>query len=171
MAGLLDTRRTVFDRDQHADRRRLLQHLTVNVAAGNSDAHAKNTSILHPEHGDDTLAPLYDVAPLALAFEGTSALALRINGVRQLPDVTADDLVAEGASWGIPESDARSTVDDALARLIEATRTLSAHASIAAHVPGYLRGQATNLAEGRAARIVSAVPLMAQPWLGSAQPR
>jgi hypothetical protein len=43
--------------------------------------------------------------------------------------------------------------------------------SIEAHVPGYIRGQAQNLAEGRPARIPSVIPLMAQKRLGTPQPR
>ena len=160
IAGLLDAGRSVFDPDPHADRLRLLRHVTLDVAAGNSDAHAKNTSLLHPERGAPTLAPLYDVTPTALPYTGSTALALRINGVRQLPDVTVDDLAAEAVSWGIPEPDARAAIEQTLQGIIEATHTLVAHPSIEAHLPGYVRRQATNLAEGRAARIDSAVPLM-----------
>ncbi len=80
--------------------------------------------------------------------------------MRQLPDVTADDLAAEAVSWGVPDGDARAAIEQTLQGIIEATHRLAPHPSIEAHVPGYLRRQATNLVEGRTARIPSAVPLM-----------
>lgn len=165
---LLDTRSTVFDAEAHPDRTRLLRYLTVNVAAGNSDAHAKNYSLLHDADGRYRLAPLYDTAPIALSYDGSTANALRINGRTQLPETTVDDLVAEAVGWGIAEGDARRTVLETLEQIIAATRTLPAHDSIAAHVPGYIRGQAQNLAAGKPARIPSAVPLMSLTGIGSA---
>lgn len=165
-AELLDPRRTVFDAAR-PDTEKLLRYAVVNVAGGNTDAHAKNFSLLHHEDGATVLAPYYDAAPLALAYDGTQALAMRINGVPQLPDVTRDDLLSEAVSWGLTDARARAIIDETLERIIEATRTVPAHASIAAHVPGYVRGQAQNLLAGRPARIPSAVPLMALEHLGT----
>lgn len=170
VAGLLDRDRTVFAVGE-SDRERLLRYVTLNVAGGNSDAHAKNFSLLHTDTGKVSLAPFYDAAPLALAYDGSTSLAMRIAGRIQLPDVTRDDLIAEASSWGIPLSTARSVVDDTLQRIIQATRELTAHELIASHVPGYVRGQAQNLLDGKPARIPSAVPLMSLPYLGTAQPR
>jgi serine/threonine-protein kinase HipA len=167
IAELLDTRTTVFDSDGAPDRLRLLRYAVFTVAVGNSDAHAKNFSLLHDESGDDRLAPLYDAAPLALDFAGSQGLALRINERTMLPDVTVEDLVAEAVSWGVAEAAARETVATTLDALIDATRRTPAHDSIERHVPGYIRGQAQNLAAGRAARIPSAVPLMSRPRIGS----
>ena len=163
IARLLDARRSVFDPGAHTDRLTLLAQTTFNVIAGNADAHAKNTSILHPESGDDALAPLYDVTPTALAYDGATALALRINGVQQLPDVTIDDLAAEAESWGVAPDAARAVIDNVLQSAVSATRDVDAHPSVAPHLPGFVRLQATNLLAGRPARIRSAVPLMALP--------
>ena len=165
VARLLDTTRTVFS-PARPDAEKLLRYTVLNVAGGNTDAHAKNFSLLHHDDGSTELAPFYDAAPLALAYDGTQTLAMRINGVSQLPDVTRDDLIAEAARWGV--TDARPLVDDTLQAIIAATRELDAHASIAAHVPGYVRGQAQNLLDGKPARIPSAVPLMTLEHLGSA---
>jgi serine/threonine-protein kinase HipA len=79
---------------------------------------------------------------------GTQSLAMRINGRWQLPDVTRDDLVAEAISWGLAADLASGVVDETLDQIVEATHEIDAHPSIRAHIPGYLRGQAQNLASG-----------------------
>lgn len=166
VAGLLDRGRSVFSaRDE--DRRKLLRYTAFTVAIGNTDAHAKNFSLLHDHHGSVSLAPIYDVAPLALAYDATTRLSMRINGVEHLPEVTREDLVAEGAAWGLTDATARVAVDETLSTMVEATRRLPAHDSIEAHVPGYVRGQAQNLLEGKPARIASHLPLMLRDRLGT----
>jgi len=167
VAGLLDTRRSVLDPRRFEDRVQLLRYTVLNVAAGNTDAHAKNFSLLHDKSGRTRLAPFYDAAPLALDFALGTQLAMKINGLSQLPDVDVEDLVAEGEDWGIPRQIAAEAIEHTLEQIIEATRTLPAHASIERHVPGYIRGQAQNLAAGEKARITSAVPLMALPHIGT----
>ncbi|WP_341580034.1 type II toxin-antitoxin system HipA family toxin [Microbacterium schleiferi] len=170
IAGLLDTGRTVFE-TPYADRLRLARYAAFTIAVGNTDAHAKNFSLLHDERGRITLAPIYDAAPLALAYDATDALALRINGVTRLPDVTASDLVAEATSWGVPDGEARAAIDETLTAIVEATRDVHAHPAIEAHVPGYIRGQAENLLAGRPARISSTIPLALRERIGSPQDR
>ncbi|WP_428844477.1 HipA domain-containing protein [Microbacterium enclense] len=56
IAGLLDRGGNVFS-TRTADRLRLLRYATFNVAMGNTDAHAKNFSLLHDEAGAMFLAP------------------------------------------------------------------------------------------------------------------
>ena len=170
IAGLLDAGRTVFE-TPYADRLRLARYAAFTVAVGNTDAHAKNFSLLHDDRGRITLAPIYDAASLALAYDATDALALRINGVTRLPDVTADDLVAEATSWGVPGGEARRAIDETLAAVVEATREVPAHPAIESHVPGYIRGQAENLLAGRPARISSTIPLSLRERIGSPQDR
>ena len=170
VAALLDGDRTVFTPGL-PDTEKLLRYMTLNVAAGNTDAHAKNFSLIHEQDGGTILAPYYDSAPLALAYDARTDMAMRVNGISQLPEVTVDDLVAEAASWGVDPSTARSIVDETLARVIEATRLLPAHDTIAAHIPGYIRGQAQNLLAGRRARIESTIPLALMRHLGTPQGR
>jgi serine/threonine-protein kinase HipA len=167
VAALLDTDRSALDPAQFSDRLRLLRYTVLNVAAGNTDAHAKNFSLLHDDRGRTQLAPFYDAAPLALDFDLGTSLAMTVNGVTQLPDVVVDDLVAEAVGWGVPTGVATTTIAETLDRIIDATRRVHAHASIERHVPGYIRGQAENLAAGKRARIASPVPLLALPRLGT----
>ncbi|WP_440708581.1 HipA domain-containing protein [Herbiconiux sp. YIM B11900] len=167
VAGLVDSGRSVVDPRRFSDRLELLRYTVLNVSAGNTDPHAKNFSLLHDDTGRTRLAPFYDAAPLALDFSLGTALAMKINGVSQLPDVTVDDLVAEAEAWGVPADSARETIARTLEDIVEATWELSAHPSIEKHIPGYVRGQAENLAAGRPARIESAVPLMAMPRIGT----
>jgi serine/threonine-protein kinase HipA len=171
VADLLDENRSVVSPRQYDDRLRLLRYTVLNVAAGNTDAHAKNFSILHDDRGRTRLAPFYDAAPLALDPSLTTGLAMKINGKTQLPDVTVDDLVSEAGSWGIPSNLAAEAISDALDQIVEATRKITAHTTIEKHVPGYVRGQAQNLAAGKPGRIVSPIPLMAMPRLGTPETR
>lgn len=165
IAAELDDKATIFA--PSGDREQLLRYVTVNVAVGNTDAHAKNYSLLHDERGGTRLAPLYDIAPVALGYNASDRLAMSINGKRHQGDITTEDLAAEAARWEIGEARAIEIVGDTLERLIEGTRTLPAHDSIEAHVPGYVRHQAQNLIEGKAARIDSYTPLMLLPRLGT----
>lgn len=171
MAALLDTRGSALIGTP--DRLRLLRFATFNAAVGNTDAHAKNYSLLHSADGRTTLAPLYDAAPLGLDYTNANgtALSMRINGKYQVPDLTMHDLIAEGASWGILYSEADDAVRATLESLTEDTRTIVAPASIESHVPGYIRGQAQNLLDGMPARIDSAIPLQALPRLGTPHER
>jgi len=167
VASLLDVNRSVIDKNRFADRLLLLRYTVLNVAAGNTDAHAKNFSLLHGDNGRSRLAPFYDAAPLALDYDLGTALAMKINGVTQLPEVSIADITAEALSWGLPAADIAETIADSLERIIEATRVITASPLIELHVPGYIRGQAQNLAAGKKARIASPIPLMAMPRLGT----
>jgi len=157
VAGLLDSR---------DDLAQLLRYATFNVAVGNTDAHAKNFSLIHRDDGTTSLAPLYDIAPLALEYEASQVMAMTVNDVRRLEDVAAADLVTEAHAWGLDHSVAQPIVEEVLHSLTELTRTLDAHPSIAAHTPGYIHGQAKNLLDGKRARITSSIPLVLQKSIG-----
>lgn len=78
----------------------LLRYVTLTVAVGNLDMHAKNLSMLRLPDGSAHIAPMYDVVPLR--HQPTDGrLALAVNGAYVHSTVTADDLVAEGEAWGV----------------------------------------------------------------------
>jgi serine/threonine-protein kinase HipA len=87
-------------------RRRLLTQVTLAVAIGNLDLHAKNLSILHPPRDGSgrlpspSLAPAYDMVPLRhhVAHRG---LAMSIEGESDHSHITAEAIAAEGESWGV----------------------------------------------------------------------
>lgn len=103
--------------DPAAELGHLLEQTTVNLALGNTDAHAKNHSVFHPRSGVISLTPLYDVAP-TLAFIDQRHVALPIAGKFVLADITRDHLVREASSWGMPAAIARATVDRVLDAMI-----------------------------------------------------
>src|SRR5690606_35712119 len=119
IAGLLDHDRTIFDTTE-PDLTRLLKYVTFNLATGNTDAHAKNYSILRPQNAPARLAPLYDLMPLAVLTYGRLGLPLHINGKTMSNDTTLDDLTAEAAQWGVPHKDATETATTTLNQLIDA---------------------------------------------------
>lgn len=149
VAALLDRGRSVFDRDE-TDAERLLAYTTFNVAVGNTDAHAKNHSLLRPRDGRWRLAPLYDAAPIALDFEGRKNLALYVNGVRLQAAVTLEDLLAEAASWGIDPQRGRDVVVRTLEELKAAVEIVERSPELLEKIPGYIHTQTRNLLRGRA---------------------
>jgi serine/threonine-protein kinase HipA len=104
--------------DPPAELLRLLEQTTVNLAMGNTDAHAKNHSVFHAPAGDVSLTPIYDVAPTR-AFIDQRHLALPVAGRFAIADITRDHLVRESVTWGIPERAATVTVTRVLDAMME----------------------------------------------------
>ena len=95
----------------------LFRQMTVNVALGNWDAHAKNTSLLYLEGNAPTVAPLYDVVPVADVEPRTNMLSLRIAGNLDPKAVTGKTLVTEAESWGIVRDVAERLLEETLSGL------------------------------------------------------
>lgn len=139
------------------DREKLLALTTLNVAAGNTDAHAKNFSLLLPPLSNSPrtqrarLADAYDLVPQSFFATEADPLAMRINGLSSLRRVTADDLVAEGMNWRLSESACRRTVDSTLRNIADSLdSTASTHDAPPALVE-FLAEQTTNLLGGNPA--------------------
>jgi serine/threonine-protein kinase HipA len=94
----------------------LLRALTLNVALGNCDAHAKNFSLLHTLTGALRLAPLYDLLSTRL-YPLDDKLAMYVDTVRNADRVTAPRIVNEATKWGIIRRIAEEIVADTLDRL------------------------------------------------------
>jgi len=102
--------------DPPAELLRLLEQLVVTVALGNADAHAKNHSLVH--HGAAvTLSPLYDVVSTIAFLPEQRHAALAVDGKFRLDEITRAHVHGEARSWGIPEREARTTIDGAIERL------------------------------------------------------
>ncbi len=106
-----------FSDDPEREISELLRQMIVNLALGNWDAHAKNIALLYREPMVPVLAPLYDVVPIAEIEPRTEFLSMRINGHIQPEHVSAADVIAEAANWGIPTDKARSVLDEVLVGL------------------------------------------------------
>lgn len=91
--------------------RRLARMLSMSLAVGNLDLHAKNISVLHESRGGVRLAPMYDVVP-HLHLDLDPEVALLVNGKAEYSDIDGEDLVSEVGSWGV--RDARRHVAEAL---------------------------------------------------------
>ena len=111
----------------------LLARVTFNMAIGNADAHAKNFSILHdPSDPTVALAPAYDlISTIALASRRSAAgrmipartrMGQRVGGVREITEVSREDVVTEGTTWGMGSKSATRIVDEMLDRVRHAAR-------------------------------------------------
>ena len=128
IAALLDR----YAVDAEAEKIELLRQLTVNMALGNWDAHAKNTSFLYCEPGLPTVAPLYDVVPIAEVEPRTTLLSMRVAGSLEPASVNGGALLKEATSWGLPADIARNEIDNCLDALREGLETAAALYPVAA---------------------------------------
>lgn len=133
--------------DDH-DLKRLLQMVVLSAAIGNLDLHAKNLSLLHPADGSVSLAPAYDVVPLA-HHPNDGELALSVGGVYRHADVTAEHLVEEGSEWGL--AGAQETVTTTLDAIIEVAKSEVPHPQAHHGLADEIARFAENLRQGRPA--------------------
>ncbi len=143
-----------------SERTKLLALAVTNVVVGNADAHAKNISLLHPPDGTVVLAPAYDITPTTF-YRGvptpdgptdlSDRLAMWINNKQSIHDVTAEDLVAEGSSWGIPEPTAERLVTTTIADIIRYSGAVDAECPIPAEMLDFIAQRAKALGDGAAA--------------------
>lgn len=103
----------------------LLRFVTVNVALGNTDAHAKNVSFLHDEERLMSVAPLYDLAPTT-AFIDQAHVAMPVAGRYRIAEIGIEQLVAEARAWRLDEATARSGIEETLTALREGVATADA---------------------------------------------
>lgn len=101
--------------DAEAETWKLFDQMAVNVSLGNTDAHAKNYSLLRPTVSTVALAPLYDVVPAREVTPDVRAMGMRVANQITLERVGCKELLDEGASWGL----SRPQMEDRLERLME----------------------------------------------------
>ncbi|MDG1418374.1 MAG: type II toxin-antitoxin system HipA family toxin [Maricaulis sp.] len=150
LATLLNTGRHLPSIDALA----LLDQLIFNILVGNTDAHAKNYSLLLPVGAEPRLAPLYDVSTV-LPWPGiVQTLAQNIAGKRRKPghiDARHWDAIAK--SVGYRPTDVRqrvqSLVDSLVANRVAAVSDITSLPGCAA---GYVE-EAAELIEENALRI------------------
>lgn len=109
--------------DPISERLRLLEQVTVTIALGNADAHAKNLSVIHEREGLVSLAPMYDLVPTLAFIPRQTRSALPVAGKFRMDEITTEHLVREAVSWGIPERRARHSVLETLAALRTGVRS------------------------------------------------
>ncbi|WP_353807685.1 type II toxin-antitoxin system HipA family toxin [Agromyces sp. SYSU T00194] len=149
-----------------ADRERLLRMLTLSVAVGNLDFHAKNISLLHDRVGGVELAPMYDIVPQT-HYDNDGEMAFRVAGEFQHRLLTRAHLIDEANSWKV--QDASALIDGALDRIRAIATAESPHAGAHPGLQQTVIRFTDNLAAGRAAGDDGDGTF--DPELGSAAPR
>jgi len=133
--SLLSLANVIRDFGDPADLESLLARVTLNTAISNADAHAKNFSFLHdPSDPIVRLAPVYDlIATMELQpttddgrpIPNDPTMGQRVAGILDVRKVTRQDLVDEGTHWKLRKQIAERVVDETIARVIEASRSLN----------------------------------------------
>lgn len=95
---------------------RLLEQMTVHVALGNTDVHAKNVSVFHRSDGTVKLTPVYDIVP-TLLFITQRHIGLPVAGKFVITEITRSNLVGEAATWGVPERASVRAVERVISEL------------------------------------------------------
>ncbi|MDO8149565.1 MULTISPECIES: type II toxin-antitoxin system HipA family toxin [unclassified Isoptericola] len=101
-------------RDDGSRPDRLLALTTLNLALGNTDAHAKNISMLRRADGTVSLAPAYDISMHLHHEHASRVFAMDVAGTRDMDAITGTDLVDEGVAWGLPRRRAERVVTTTL---------------------------------------------------------
>lgn len=125
----------------------LLTLVTLAVAVGNLDMHAKNISLLHLPDGSSRLAPAYDVVPLAHypGIEGRMAMA--INDVYEHARIRRSDVIAEAGRWGVGAVRAGEVVDAAVATIRSTVQQEEPHARAVPGLPKIIDSLAARMGE------------------------
>ena len=124
--GFVDAAALLLERalDPGAELRKLAGAVVFTVLIGNSDAHAKNLSLLLDPPGTVRLAPLYDTVPTMLFPRLKVRCAMWVGGVhRSLEDVTHEALVREMAgrrAWKLAERRAVELIDEWVDAIVSA---------------------------------------------------
>lgn len=141
LKALLETGRHISATDALA----LLDQVIFNILVANTDAHAKNYSLILPVAASPRLAPLYDVSSVLSWSHVVQIYAQSIAGKKRTPDMIA------GRHWeaiardiGYRPTDVRNRVQELVDKLV-ASR-VSVTADIAA-IPGSTEGYVTQTAE------------------------
>lgn len=142
--------RVLQDVARNEDIESFLRALTLNVAIGNCDAHAKNFSLLHTESGALRLAPLYDLMSTRL-YPVDDKLAMYVDSVQKADRVTSERIVEEAAGWGLRREIAERVVEDVLDRILDAVMSAAAETT---GIPGEL----VELVQARTERLTGVPP-------------
>lgn len=101
-----------------------------NMAIGNTDNHAKNHALLYDRGPLPRLAPLYDMLPVRLDPDVNHDFSFKVGNAERLEAVTAADIAAFFASFGLSPAAAGRLVSDTvvpmLGRIDRAAASLTA---------------------------------------------
>jgi len=137
-----------------ADALALLDQLIFNILAANTDAHAKNYSLLLPVNAAPRLAPLYDVSTVLAWPHVAQYFAQNIAGRKRRPgDVAARHWDAIAETVGYRPGDVRKRVQEIADAMVAARIAVTgAVAGIPGSAAGYVE-EAAGLIEENALRI------------------
>jgi len=151
---LLETGRHVSARDALA----LLDQVIFNILVANTDAHAKNYSLILPLAEAPRLAPLYDVSSVLAWPHVVQAFAQNIAGKKRTADgIAGRHWEAIASEIGYRPTDVRNRVQELVDRLVaNRVRVTEEVAALPGATAGYV-AQTAELVEANALRIAGRV--------------
>ncbi|AHD02092.1 type II toxin-antitoxin system HipA family toxin [Leisingera methylohalidivorans] len=137
----------------------LFDQFAFNILVANTDAHAKNYSILHRLGPSVALAPLYDVSTVLPWPAVNQYFAQKIGGRKRKPaDVTPDHFAQIAAELGFRPAEVLNRVTRLVDLMVQHRPAAEQHAAAQpGTAPGYVE-QAANCAEQNALRILGRIP-------------
>ncbi|NQW73765.1 MAG: HipA domain-containing protein [Actinobacteria bacterium] len=123
----------------------LLTLVTLTVAVGNLDMHAKNISLLHPPDGSARLAPAYDVVPLTHYPGVDGRMAMAVNDVYEHSRIRRSTLIAEAVSWGMGAARAEQIVDQTVTVIRSTVQQESPHVRAVPGLPDLIDSLAARI--------------------------
>ncbi|UXX81522.1 HipA domain-containing protein [Roseovarius pelagicus] len=150
LKALLETGRNVSANDALA----LLDQVVFNILVANTDAHAKNYSLILPVAAAPRLAPLYDVSSVLTWPHVVQSYAQNIAGKRRTPDMIA------GRHWekmardiGYRPTDVRKRIQELVDKLVACRMKVTTEvAALQGATAGYVT-QTAEAVEGNAMRM------------------
>lgn len=150
LKALLETGRYVSANDALA----LLDQVIFNILVANTDAHAKNYSLILPVAASPQLAPLYDVSSVLSWPHVVQTFAQTIAGKKRTPDAIASrHWEAVAREIGYRPTDVRNRVQELVDRLVAARVHVTKEvAGLPGAAVGYV-AQTAEAVEGNALRM------------------
>ncbi len=143
------------------DTAELLAQTTFALAVGDTDAHAKNISVVHDADGTHRLAPAYDIAMHTHHTHAERRFAMDVVGERDTARLSSGDLLRESGTWGVPPRRAARVVESTLVGLRDALGAIDrdAHPGVGSLAWETVHGRVDRLLDG----LPRAVPSASRP--------
>ena len=138
---------------------KLVDQFAYNILVANTDAHAKNYSMIHRLGPSVDLCPLYDVSTVLLWPNVNQYFSQKISGKKRKPsDVTPDHFAQIAEEFGYRPTDVINRVKKLVDLMVKHRPAMEDEVSgLPGLVPGYVK-EAAECVEANALRVIGRIP-------------